>query len=232
MKYRFFLLTLAMFGVATTMSSCAGSNGNANNGQSEQQTTVKVVTNMGDIVIELYNETPEHRDNFIRLASEGFYDGVKFHRVINQFMIQAGDPNSKDAVPGESLGSGGPGYTIPAEIVSGIYHHKGALAAARMGDQVNPERSSSGSQFYLVQGKIWTNEELDEMEASRGIVIDQAQREVYTSVGGTPHLDRAYTVFGRTIEGLDIIDRIAAVETHPGDRPVEDVVILRMEVQE
>lgn len=191
----------------------------------EKAPVVLISTDMGDITVMLYNETPQHRDNFLRLAEEGFYDGLLFHRVINGFMIQAGDPHSRDAAPGERLGSGGPGYTIPAEIQAGLFHQKGALAAARQGDQVNPERRSSGSQFYIAQGRKYSEEELNMMVRQRGIPFSDKQVEKYTTVGGTPHLDDAYTVFGQVIDGIDVIDRIAAVQTGPGDRPVNDVSI-------
>lgn len=191
----------------------------------EQVHLVKITTEFGDITLRLYNETPEHRDNFVKLVSEGFYDGTLFHRVINAFMIQGGDPNSKNAQPGQPLGTGGPDYTIQAEIVPGLFHKKGALAAARMGDQANPERRSSGSQFYIVHGRVWTPEELDRMEQQRGQAFSPEQRQAYTTIGGTPHLDAGYTVFGEVVEGLDVVDKIAAVQTAPGDRPVKDVAM-------
>jgi len=190
---------------------------------SEQVHLVRIITDFGDITLKLYNETPEHRDNFLKLAGEGFYDGVLFHRVINAFMIQGGDPNSKTAQPGQPLGTGGPDYTLPAEIVPGLFHKKGALAAARLGDQQNPQRRSSGSQFYIVQGRVWTPEELDRMEQQRGLAFTPEQRQTYTSIGGTPHLDAGYTVFGEVVEGIEVVDRIAAVQTGPGDRPLKDL---------
>lgn len=159
-----------------------------------KETIVLLKTTMGDMKIKLYNETPLHRDNFIKLVNEKFYDGLLFHRVIKNFMIQTGDPESKNAPAGKRLGSGSPGYTIPAEILPQFKHKKGAIAAARLGDQMNPKRESSGSQFYIVQN--------------------------------APHLDGQYTVFGEVIEGLDVIDKIANVQTAPGDRPVEDVKII------
>lgn len=184
---------------------------------------VKISTAHGDIVLKLYNETPQHRDNFLKLAEEGFYDGTLFHRVINGFMIQGGDPDSRDAAPDQMVGSGGPGYQIPAEIVEGLIHGKGALAAARQGDQMNPERKSSGSQFYIVQGKVFTPEELDQMELQMGKNLTPQQRQTYTTIGGTPHLDNAYTVFGEVVEGLEVLDKIAATPTGVADRPVEDI---------
>ncbi len=213
-------------------AACAQPGNGTNQDQTDiqERSQVKIVTDMGDITIELFNETPEHRDNFLKLVNEAYFDGILFHRVINGFMIQAGDPHSKDAVPGEPLGSGGPGYTVTAEIVPGLFHHKGALAAARLGDQMNPERRSSGSQFYIVQGRVWSHEELDQMEADRGIQFTEKAREAYTTIGGTPHLDTAYTVYGRVVSGLEIVDMIAATETGERDRPVQDVSIIRMEV--
>ncbi len=186
---------------------------------------VKITTDFGEIVLKLYNETPAHRDNFVKLVGEGFYDGTLFHRVINAFMIQGGDPSSKNAAAGQPLGSGGPDYTIQAEIVPGLFHKKGALAAARLGDQANPERRSSGSQFYIVQGRVWTPEELDQMEQQRGQAFSPEQRQAYTTIGGTPHLDAGYTVFGEVVQGLDVVDKIASVQTAPGDRPVQDVAM-------
>lgn len=184
---------------------------------------VQISTQHGDIVLRLYDETPLHRDNFLRLAQEGFFDGTLFHRVIQGFMIQGGDPDSRDAAPEQRVGSGGPGYTIPAEIVPGLIHKKGALAAARMGDQVNPERESSGSQFYIVQGRVFTPEELEMMAEQRGLELNEQQRQTYTSIGGTPHLDNAYTVFGEVVEGLEVVDKIAATPTGAADRPLENI---------
>lgn len=188
----------------------------------DKERVVQISTNYGDIKVKLYNETPKHRDNFIKLAEQGFYNGTLFHRIIREFMIQGGDPDSKTAQPGQMLGSGGPGYTIPAEIIPGFFHKKGVLSAARQGDQVNPKRESSGSQFYIVQGKKWSDEELKMFEA-RGLKLTPEQIEIYKTIGGTPHLDNSYTVFGEVIEGLDIVDKIAAAPTAPGDRPLEDI---------
>lgn len=184
---------------------------------------VQIETDFGNMTVLLYNSTPQHRDNFVKLAEEGYFDGLLFHRVIEGFMIQGGDPNSRNAKSGQALGMGGPGYTIPAEFVDSLIHVKGALSAARQGDQVNPEKRSSGSQFYIVQGKPLTQEELDLIEARKGIRYTRAQREKYLTLGGTPFLDRDYTVFGQVISGLEVIDKIAAVETAPGDRPKTDV---------
>ncbi len=229
------------------------------------------------MVAVLYDETPLHRDNFLKLAREGYYDGTLFHRVIKDFMVQGGDPDSKGAPAGKQLGTGGPSYTIPAEMnYPKLFHKKGALAAARTGDEVNPERRSSGSQFYIVTGKVYKEGELRQMEQQmqmqqlqqvfnnlclqhRDEIItlrknrDQAGlqalqerleketyaqgekmekvsipadvKEVYTSLGGTPFLDGQYTVFGEVIEGLDVVDKIQAVTTAPGDRPKEDITM-------
>lgn len=187
------------------------------------KTRVKISTNYGDIVVALYNATPKHRDNFIKLATEGYYNGTLFHRIIKDFMIQGGDPDSKTAQPGQMLGNGGPGYTIPAEIKPNLFHKKGALAAARMGDEVNPNRESSGSQFYIVQGRVFPDDILNSMEQQMNRKFPENQRKIYRTIGGTPHLDGGYTVFGEVVSGLDVLDKIAAVKTGPADRPVEDL---------
>lgn len=184
---------------------------------------VKIETSYGDMVVKLYNETPLHRDNFIKLVKEGVYDGLLFHRVINEFMIQGGDPNSRDAKPGQMLGDGSLGYTIPAEFVPTLFHKKGALAAARQGDNVNPNKESSSCQFYIVQGNLWESSRLAMVERSMDKHFTPEQREAYATVGGTPFLDGDYTVFGEVVEGLEVIDKIAAVPCGPMDRPVEDV---------
>lgn len=184
---------------------------------------VEIETEFGTMLAELSNATPLHRDNFIKLADEGYFDGTLFHRVIADFMIQGGDPNSKDAPAGQPLGMGGPGYTVPAEMRDSLVHVKGALSAARMGDAGNPLKASSGSQFYIVQGKVLDANMLSRIEMSKGIHYTPEQKELYMSVGGTPFLDREYTVFGRVIQGLDVIDKIAAVSKDPRDRPLKDV---------
>ena len=184
---------------------------------------VEIETPYGFMMVELYSATPQHQDNFTKLVEEGFYDSLLFHRVIEEFMIQGGDPNSRNAKSNTSLGSGGPGYTVPAEFVDSLIHQKGALSAARTGDRVNPQKNSSGSQFYIVQGKPVTDRELDVIESRKNMRYTSAQREVYKTIGGTPFLDRAYTVFGRVVEGLDIIDQIATQPTKSNDRPREDV---------
>ena len=198
----------------------------------DRKRDVLLQTNMGDIVIRLSDSTPLHRDNFLKLVKVGFYDSVLFHRVIKNFMIQGGDPNSKIAAAGIPLGNGGPGYTVPAEFRTSLFHKKGVIAAARMSDNMNPQKASSGSQFYLVQGKIFTDGGLDSVETFRlnGRKIPSNKREVYKTIGGTPHLDDNYTVFGEVIKGLEVVDKIAAVKTSTGadrDRPLEDVRIIK-----
>lgn len=251
----------------------------SNNKKNMEQTTpqVRISTNYGDIVVRLYDETPEHRDNFLKLAREGYYDSTLFHRVIKDFMIQGGDPESKGAPAGQQLGSGGPNYTLPAEFVYPQYFHKrGVLSAARQGDQVNPERRSSGSQFYIVWGKKYTESELKQMakqldgqrgqqifnglaaqhrdsiqamyqsgdrkglmelqnrlvaetdkilKETPGFSFTPEQIETYTTLGGTPHLDNQYTVFGEVVSGLEVVEKIQSVATGRGDRPKEDVVM-------
>lgn len=184
---------------------------------------VKLSTEYGDMVIKLYNGTPLHRDNFIKLVKGHYYDSLLFHRVINQFMIQGGDPESKGAPIGKMLGNGGPGYTVPAEFNKQYFHKKGVLAAAREGDGVNPSKASSGSQFYIVQGRKWTNNELNTMEQQRHHLIPWEQKEVYMKTGGTPHLDGDYTVFGEVISGMEVIDKIGALAVDRGNRPLKDV---------
>lgn len=184
---------------------------------------VNISTSFGDMVVKLYNETPKHRDNFLKLAKEGYFNDLLFHRVIKDFMIQGGDPNSKNAAPNVQLGAGGPSYTIPAEFNRALIHKKGALSAARQGDQVNPAKASSGSQFYIVQGKVSSKAELDQIARSYNITYTPEQIETYTTIGGTPFLDMNYTVFGEVVKGLEVIDKIAAVKTAYGDRPLQDV---------
>ena len=184
---------------------------------------VNISTAYGDMLVKLYNETPKHRDNFLKLAKEGYYNDLLFHRVIKDFMIQGGDPNSRNAGPNVQLGAGGPDYKIPAEIKPGFYHKKGALAAARQGDNVNPQKMSSGSQFYIVQGKKASPAELDQITRAYGTSFSPEAKEIYSTIGGTPFLDGNYTVFGEVVKGLEVIDKIAAVKTMPGDRPAQDV---------
>ncbi len=259
------LLFVALAAISQTLVFC------------QKQTVVEIETVYGNMEFILYDDTPQHRDNFIKLADEGFYDGSLFHRVINEFMIQGGDPNSKGASSDAFLGDGGPGYQLEAEILYPKHFHKrGALSAARQGDQVNPLKKSSGSQFYIVQGKVFTVEELDQMElmsserkrqqimmkyanpyrneligmqqandregfealmaeimkmaapeidSLKPMHIPEEQRAVYTTLGGVPHLDGDYTVFGELISGMDVLDKIAGAETNEMDRPLEDIVI-------
>jgi cyclophilin family peptidyl-prolyl cis-trans isomerase len=195
---------------------------------------VEIRTTMGTIVVRLSDSTPLHRDNFLRLAKQGYYDSVLFHRVIKHFMIQSGDPSSKRAGPAADLGDGGPTYTIPAEFRTSLFHHKGVIAAAREGDEENPQKASSGSQFYLVEGKVYSDSGLDSVQTFRlkGRKIPFDQRQVYKTLGGSPHLDQNYTIFGEVVRGLDVVDSIAAVPTSgpPKDRPIQDVRILQMKL--
>lgn len=269
---------------ALALTAC-GSKSNANQ-QSETMSNdstnvvVDIETTAGNIKVQLYGDTPAHRDNFVKLVNEGYYDGTLFHRVIKNFMIQGGDPDSRTAAPGQMLGTGGPDYTLPAEIVYPKHFHKrGVLAAARQGDQVNPERRSSGSQFYIVTGEVYNdstinrleqglrvncineafqrlraenreriltlsrNKDTEALNALRDEMVAKAeaeasampgltaeQREAYTTVGGTPHLDGQYTVFGEVLEGMDVVDAIQNVKTGAADRPVEDVKIIKATV--
>lgn len=192
----------------------------------EKFTRVKISTDFGDMIVKLYNKTPQHRDNFIKLVSEHFYDSLLFHRVISNFMIQGGDPNSKYAQPGQMLGNGDVGYKVPAEFDSTLFHKKGALCAARDG---NPEKASSGCQFYIVQGKPASDPELDNISMRNGFKYTSAQRMTYKMNGGTPFLDNNYTVFGEVESGMEVIDKIAAVQKGPADRPLQDVR-MRMEL--
>ena len=264
-----FLTLFLIFSIFVT--SCAQKKGH--------DFVITIKTEYGDMIAILYDETPKHKANFIKLAKEKFYDSLLFHRVIEEFMIQGGDPNSKKSQPGQSLGNGGPGYTVEAEIIPAIFHEKGAFSAARLPDQGNPLKASSGSQFYIVQGKKYSDDELTQLEQSmqfarknqslrevlflpecadvRQAVMDK-QRENdgawlnsffeksdtliqkykkeykkfsftpeqiarYKDVGGAPHLDGDYTVFGKVIHGLEVIDKIAAVQKGTGDRPAEDI---------
>ncbi|MBL0271642.1 MAG: peptidylprolyl isomerase [Chitinophagaceae bacterium] len=197
----------------------------------DRKKDVLLKTSMGDIVIRLSDSTPLHRDNFLKLVKVGFYDSLLFHRVMLNFMIQGGDPNSKTAKPGMPLGNGGPSYTVPAEFRQTLFHKKGMIAAARQPDDVNPEKASSGSQFYLTQGKVFTDAGLDSMETIRlKRKIPAEQREVYKTIGGIPHLDQNYTVFGEIVKGLETVDKIAAVPTSKGrdlNRPLTNVMILK-----
>ena len=254
-----------------------------NSVQATGDVLVDIKTSVGDIRIRLYGETPKHRDNFVKLVKKGVYDGVLFHRVINKFMIQTGDPDSKGAPAGKMLGSGGPGYDIEAEInYPKFFHKRGALAAARQGDEVNPERRSSGSQFYIVTGRVYNASQLTQMEkqlqmqqqqtifnglamqyrdsimnmrrnrdqaglqalqdelvakteaeaAKNPVKFTQEQIQVYSTVGGTPHLDGTYTVFGEVVEGMDVVAKIEMTPTGAQDRPQEDIKIISMTIVE
>ena len=261
------ILALALF------LSCGNAQDNINN-----RPVVLIKTDFGEMKIALYNETPRHRDNFLKLAKSGYYDGQLFHRVIQNFMIQGGDPDTKTAQPGQQLGNGGPGYELDNEINPNFIHKKGALAAARQGDLTNPQKKSSGSQFYIVQGLVLPVSNLQALEdegnqklaqkimnqlaMAKGdslkfyqqtnnksafdilvaklqvaatdsakqtpFKLTETQKQLYTTVGGTPHLDGNYTVFGEVLEGLAVLDSIAAQPTGPQDRPVKDI---RMEVK-
>lgn len=184
---------------------------------------ILIETEYGDMKIKLYDETPKHRDNFITLAEEGFLDGTLFHRIIDGFMIQGGDPDSKNASPNQPLGMGGPDYTVPAEFNSELLHYKGVLAAARQGDAVNPKKESSGSQFYIVDGSPVTDLMLSQIERRKGIKYTAEQRSKYKELGGTPMLDNDYTVFGEVIEGLEVITKIATAKKDGRNRPISDI---------
>jgi cyclophilin family peptidyl-prolyl cis-trans isomerase len=191
--------------------------------QAPNDCLVEIETEFGNILLQLSNATPQHRDNFLKLADEGFYDSLAFHRIIEGFMVQGGDPDSRTAEKGEALGTGGPGYEVPAEFVDSLIHLKGALAAARMPDEMNPQKKSSGSQFYIVQGRPVTEAMLENFSSQNGFRYTQAQKAAYLKYGGTPQLDRQYSVFGKVLSGLDVLDKIAAVKTDAANRPLEDV---------
>lgn len=215
--------------VACGLGLVAGAQQGVRLKRKDRRRDVELVTTHGTIVLRLSDSTPLHRDNFLRLVKSRYYDSVLFHRVIQNFMIQAGDLASRQAQPGQALGNGGPNYTVPAEFRPSLFHKKGALAAARTGDDVNPEKRSSGSQFYIVQGKKFTDAGLDSVEMFRlkGRKLPPEHREVYKTLGGAPHLDQNYTVFGEVVEGLEVVDSIAATPTSkaPRDRPLTDVRI-------
>lgn len=222
-------LTLALLVILAIIPSLAHSE------KKEKRSVVRLETNAGNIRIALSDLTPIHRDNFLTLASKGFYDGILFHRVIKDFMIQAGDPDSKNAPQGKKLGEGGPGYDLPAEIIFPDLHHvRGAIAAARESDDVNPEFRSSGSQFYIVWGTKMKPASLQKAIGylrERGIELDKFMVNDYQVLGGTPHLDGAYTVFGEIIEGLDIVKYIQAQPTDTCDRPIEDIIIKQATIE-
>ena len=212
-------LVLALFLVSLTLSSFA---------KKHKNKFVVIETTMGTIKVEVFADVEKHAENFLKLADEGFYDSILFHRVIPNFMIQGGDPQSKQAASGAMLGSGDVGYKIPAEFRDEYYHKKGALAAARDG---NPEKASSGCQFYIVQGKLFTDAELDNMEKSKGTKFTEQMRTDYKTIGGTPHLDGAYTVYGQVVEGLDVVEKISVVACNASNRPIQDVMILSMKIK-
>ena len=229
------LMTLAVVAGSWMTFSCNAqpSNTKNNNEKNIKSTTkmdgnnqkegirIRMKTDMGNIVIRLYNETPLHRDNFVALVNNGFYDSLMFHRVIPSFMIQGGDPNSKNVAAGQMLGSGGGDMErIPAEFRPNLFHKKGALAAARDG---NPQKASSACQFYLVQGKKYSAEELGMMESQMSRKFSKEEREAYINVGGTPFLDQNYTVFGEIESGSEVIDAIAAAPRNAQDRPLTDI---------
>ncbi len=191
---------------------------------------IEMVTSQGKITLRLYDETPLHRDNFLKLVENHTYDGLLFHRVIKNFMVQAGDPKSRDAKPGQPLGDGTLGYTVPAEFRPALIHKRGALCAARQGDQVNPKKASSATQFYIVQGQVWDDKTLDMMEQRFGKKFTAEQRKVYTTMGGTPHLDGDYTVFGEVVDGMEVVNKISDLPCDRMDRPVEDVKIISVKV--
>ena len=197
----------------------------------QSQTTVEFKTTAGSFRILLYEDTPKHKANFVKLIEQGYYDSLLFHRVISGFMVQSGDPKSKNAPTGAQLGDGGPSYTISAEINASNYHKRGALAAARLSDHINPAKNSSGSQFYIVQGRQFSASELKSLEkSSRHAPFSTDQVDVYTTAGGAPHLDNAYTVFGEVTEGMNVIDSIAEVPTDSMNRPLTNVMIIHASV--
>jgi cyclophilin family peptidyl-prolyl cis-trans isomerase len=198
----------------------------------DRKKDILLLTDSGSVVLRLSDSTPLHRDNFLKLVKQGFYDSVLFHRVIQDFMIQSGDPSSKHAKKDDHLGEGGPSYRIPAEFRVSLFHKRGVLAAARLGDDQNPKKESSGSQFYIVQGRKFTAAGLDSVETFRlkGRKIPPEQRLAYETIGGSPHLDQNYTVFGEVVTGMEVVDRIAATKTsgrEEGDRPLQDIHIIK-----
>ena len=214
-KSSFYLIALALI-----LSSC----------YSTKETVVKMKTDFGDMTFRLYNQTPQHRDNFIKLAKNHTFDSLLFHRVIKDFMVQGGDVKSKNAPAGKMLGDGDLGYTVPAEFDSTLFHGKGALAAARMGDNVNPKRASSASQFYIAQGQRFSDKQLDLMERGMKRKFAPKAREAYKAIGGVPHLDGSYTVFGQLVDGMKVLDSIAKVPVDQRDRPIKDLRIRSVQV--
>lgn len=225
----FTILCSLLAGGSAHLQAQNGSDAAPQDNRTTKQIMVTITTNHGTLKVKLYNETPLHRDNFVKLAKEGYFDGLLFHRVIQDFMIQGGDPDSRNAAPGQSLGMGGPAYTVPAELNRNLIHKKGALAAAR---DNNPQKASSGSQFYIVQGKAWTDDQIDAICRQYNLTYTPQQRNIYRTIGGTPFLDMNYTVFGEVTEGISVIDKIAAVKTNNENRPLEDVRIISVRVEE
>ncbi len=204
---------------------------------SSKDIKVRMYTTAGVIDLALYDDTPKHKENFLKLVKEQRYDSLLFHRVIKDFMIQGGDPDSKNALTGALLGEGDLGYTVDAEFMPQVhFHRRGVLAAAREGDDVNPTKASSASQFYIVWGKVYTKEQLENYKefyarrTGRELVISPEQEAVYTTVGGTPHLDGEYTVFGEVVSGLDVVEKIQSAACDGNDRPLEDVRIMKTEI--
>ncbi len=222
-KISILLLLAFLIACSSTRNSATLPTGQA--GSKIPGARVKLTTDSGVIVLRLYNQTPLHRDNFLKLVKQHYFDSLLFHRVIKNFMIQGGDPDSKRAKSGILLGNGGPSYTIPAEFDTSLFHKKGVLAAAREGDNVNPKKASSGSQFYIVQGKKFTDAGLDSVETFRlkGRKLPIAHREVYKTIGGAPHLDMNYSVFGEVESGLEVVDKIASASRDSNNRPLTDI---------
>ena len=276
------ILLICLAFIALTACNAGSKRQTNHHMENEKRTLVKLETTMGNITVALYNETPKHRDNFIKLVKEGVYDSTLFHRVIKQFMIQAGDPDSKNASDTAMLGSGDVGYTIPAEFNPKFFHKKGVLAAARQGDDVNPEKASSGCQFYIVTGRKFTEPQLlgmenkineqreealfdslarqhmkeiykmrkagdnagllelqDAVEAQARELADKEEKfrftpeqiKAYSTIGGAPHLDGSYTVFGEVTEGMEVVDNIEIAKTNRADRPIENIRILKASIQ-
>jgi cyclophilin family peptidyl-prolyl cis-trans isomerase len=190
----------------------------------------RIITDMGNIEIRLFNQTPKYRDNFIKLVSDHFYDSLLIHRVLKKFLIQTGAADTKYAKKDDVVGWQGPGYTLPMNIQPGLFHRRGAIAASKLPQGRNPKNRSDGSQFYIIAGRIFSNSELDDIEKEKGIKFTAKQREVYTTVGGAPYLDGDYTVFSEVVKGMDVVDRIADVETYSVDRPVKDIRVKTIEI--
>lgn len=215
MKNLFYLAFFAFFVSCSTLKNSKSS--------VKETNYIKIETDSGTMVARLYNQTPLHKKNFIKLVRKHYYDGLLFHRIVKDFIIQGGDPESKNAKPGQKIGNGGLKYTIPAEFNPSLFHEKGALAMARESDDVNPKKASSSTQFYIVEGKTFTDDEMNRMEEQFKIKIPEDHREVYRTVGGAPFLDMNYTVFGEVISGLDVIDKIAYMAKDKNDRPLHDI---------